>query len=502
MRWDRRRWRLQATPEPKSGNSPLAGVSCSSSKLCVAVGDYLQSELYDPTAMHTLPVLMPFAERWDGVRWSLLPFPSLPPGGQQGGLQAVSCTSRGACMAVGRFFGASDGLFGERWDGSHWLVERMPDPVPAMMISAQGAPYIGGLSCSSSRACTVVGSYDLNHSGVGQTFAERWDGSSWSVESTPDVEGAFVTELLGVSCASAHACIAVGESDRTSAPGGGRTLAERWNGTTWSIEKTPDASGGANELVGVSCTSSLACTAVGSIQSSSGFNPLVEREVGARWSIEPAWQASGDGVQLQAISCTSSVVCTAVANTRINGVIAEQSAPARRKADRHALWARRLTPMRVDQDLSSVDATDRTVGAARPCDPRVQHDSRFATHARRRTGVRSHASSSPPKVAEDNEQARSDHASSILELKFSDALGGHRADKPQLTPRRTRWGSARRPGPLLGFEPNLVRIGAESAKDVAGAAVARPYDHDQDVLGARRAQCDPVRGPEHVLGLR
>jgi hypothetical protein len=272
MAWDGRGWRLQSTPEPKPGSSPLAGVSCTSRTLCVAVGEYLQSVLYDPTAMHTVPILMPFTERWDGVGWSLLPFPSLPAGGEQGGLQAVSCTSGGGCIAVGRYFGQTHGLFAERWDGRDWSLESMPEPVSAAAISDQGAPYIGGLSCSSSRSCTVVGYYDLNVSGVARTFAERWDGSSWSLESTRDVAGAFATELSGVSCTSPHACVAVGEFDRNSSPGGGRTL-------------------------------------VG----------------GTRWAIQSTARAREDGLQFQAVSCASGVVCTAVGNTRADGVIAEQS---------------------------------------------------------------------------------------------------------------------------------------------------------------------------------
>lgn len=76
MGWDGRRWRLDAAPGSEPAGSSLAGVSCNSSKLCVAVGEYIQSYLYDPNAMKTFPVSMPLAERWTGVGWELLPFPS------------------------------------------------------------------------------------------------------------------------------------------------------------------------------------------------------------------------------------------------------------------------------------------------------------------------------------------------------------------------------------------------------------------------------------------
>ena len=105
MGWDGSRWRLQATPDPypvadRAGNT-LAAVSCTSSNDCVAVGEYFQRIDYDPASMKELHVEIPLAERWNGVRWSVLPFPSLPTGAQQGALDAVSCTSSSACEAVG-----------------------------------------------------------------------------------------------------------------------------------------------------------------------------------------------------------------------------------------------------------------------------------------------------------------------------------------------------------------------------------------------------------------
>jgi hypothetical protein len=231
-----------------------------------------------------------------------------------------------ACEAVGEFFdGSAWGLFAERWDGSSWLLESMPDPVPPANISQPGTNLNGlSLSCSSGSFCTAVGDYDLN-SGGGQSFAERWDGSSWSLEATLEIVGSFDTQLMSVSCTSPSACSAVGDYNRGSSLH--RTLAERWNGTSWSVQRTANASGGP-ELAAVSCSSSRACMAVGNSYSSSGFQPLVERSDRTRWSVEHT--PSVDGALLQAVSCTSSLICTAVGNAR-TGVIAEQSAPANAK---------------------------------------------------------------------------------------------------------------------------------------------------------------------------
>jgi hypothetical protein len=67
------------------------------------------------------------------------------------------------------------------------------------------------------------------------TLAESWNGTSWTLLHTPG-PGSFGNELLGVSCAAATACMAVGDFIGN---GNGMTLAEAWNGTSWSVIKTP-----------------------------------------------------------------------------------------------------------------------------------------------------------------------------------------------------------------------------------------------------------------------
>jgi hypothetical protein len=336
LRWDGRGWRLQATPDPDPAHEALrdqdslGDVSCISSKACVAVGEFVPS-VYSPDGMHVFDLFMPLAERWNGVSWSLLPFPSLPSGGQSAVLSAVSCTSGSACMAVGGFERSGDalgGLFAERWYGSSWSIESMPDPVEAS-FQPTATPFITGLSCWSSSFCTAVG-YSYVATGV-QAFAERWDGRSWSLESTPQVAGAFMTEPADVSCTSPSACVAVGDySTAPSLPL--RTLAERWNGASWSVQRTPNVPGDSNHLAGVSCTSSRACMAVGDAHSNRGFQLLVERWDGTSWSLEQTPSASG--ALLQGVSCTSSVICTAVGYAARGNVVVEQSGPATAKLSR------------------------------------------------------------------------------------------------------------------------------------------------------------------------
>ena len=131
--------------------------------------------------------------------------------------------------------------------------------------------------------------------------------SAWSIQRVPAPQGATSVRLFEVSCASGHACTALGDS--SAGP-----LIERWNGHQWSIQ-TPAAvpTGDSASLSAVSCISSTDCVAVGRLDappvpySPPGPAPLVERWNGSAWSIQGA---SGTG-EFSAVSCSPSV-CMAV----------------------------------------------------------------------------------------------------------------------------------------------------------------------------------------------
>lgn len=73
---------------------------------------------------------------------------------------------------------------------------------------------LGSVSCTAADACTAVGGDGPLIGGSGQflgtSLAARWNGSTWSIEKTPDLVGSIGDLLIGVSCVSARECIAVG----------------------------------------------------------------------------------------------------------------------------------------------------------------------------------------------------------------------------------------------------------------------------------------------------
>jgi hypothetical protein len=70
------------------------------------------------------------------------------------------------------------------------------------------------------------------------TLAESWNGAAWQRRDTP-APGAS-GGLAGVSCVTASACKGVATGAALDQTGESQfTPAEAWNGTAWSVVKTP-----------------------------------------------------------------------------------------------------------------------------------------------------------------------------------------------------------------------------------------------------------------------
>ena len=95
------------------------------------------------------------------------------------------------------------------------------------------------------------------------TLAERWNGTAWTIQSTPNPTGAQQQPPDG-DLVHVRDGVHRGRVLRATATPDRVTLAERWNGTSWTIQPTPSPPGAhSSDLTGISCTSATACTAVG-----------------------------------------------------------------------------------------------------------------------------------------------------------------------------------------------------------------------------------------------
>ena len=134
--WDGRRWSVQAMPAP----SELRGVSCASARACIAVG-----------TVGTVAL----AETWNGSVWTTLTTAAV---GAASELNGVSCSSSHACTAVGEWYATApaEGLamtLAERWNGAGWIVE----PTPSVRNDPEGGSYLNAVSCTARAACIAVG---------------------------------------------------------------------------------------------------------------------------------------------------------------------------------------------------------------------------------------------------------------------------------------------------------------------------------------------------------
>ena len=190
--------------------------------------------------------------------------------------------------------------------GSGWKVEPTPN-----LASAQINEF-SAVSCSSATACTAVGSHAASLSSPGFALAQRWNGTSWRIQRTILPTGAASSTFTGVSCASATACTAVGAAIG-KATRRGVNLAEAWNGRSWRVQAIPTPKGSTgSSLFAVSCTSPSACTAVGDYGNAAGLVLAVaERWNGSTWRIQPIPRPAKI-TQLFGVSCPAARACTAV----------------------------------------------------------------------------------------------------------------------------------------------------------------------------------------------
>jgi hypothetical protein len=260
---------------------------------------------------------VPLAESsaWPGRgEWAVQATPA-PEEATHASLESVSCTSAEACTAVGYYYTAltDQKTLAERWNGSEWVIQATPNPEEANETGLLGSD-LSSVSCVSAESCTAVGSY-YDKSMIQLTLIEHWNGKAWTIQASPNPKEAEGSFLEGVSCVSA-ACFAVGQT--VSATNPALPLGERWNGKEWALQRIPhpkEATG--NLLQGISCTAIESCVAVGEYFTSTGGGlTLAEHWGGKEWALQatPNPKAAATS-SLDGVSCTSSEACIATGGT-------------------------------------------------------------------------------------------------------------------------------------------------------------------------------------------
>jgi hypothetical protein len=265
-------------------------VSCAAggphSHVCLMVGEHF----------NTIAAPAQLAELWTGS-WRILTAAS-PPGTTVSAMDDVSCRGSNFCMIVGEA-GSRSRTHGtaELWNGKQ--LRRLVVPAPASGASAE----LGGLSCASQTSCVAVGNFTVGK-GPLRGYAATWNGQSWKVRTMPAIPGQRRSFLQAVSCPAAGRCVAVGES---LAPGT-HAFSELLAGGKWKVLGMPKRT--SSGLFSVSCPGVSRCFAVGL----TGRLSLAESWNGHSWTVHrtPRTPTPFNGTQLLHVSCVSTVRCEAV----------------------------------------------------------------------------------------------------------------------------------------------------------------------------------------------
>ncbi len=212
--WNGAAWTIVPGPPTGQTYDQLTNVQCLTADDCWAVGNAgpkQQSSNFLPIFPGGAPGDQGLIEHWDGTTWSIVPSVTEPsPNG--GYLNGLACVTDSDCWASGATTddtGTASGILMESWNGSSWtdVSASVPEPKPST-----GA-ILSSISCLGAAQCWGVGSSGSINGGSNappQGFIENWNGSTWSVDPSPNV--AALSILNSVSCVGAVGCLATGSS--------------------------------------------------------------------------------------------------------------------------------------------------------------------------------------------------------------------------------------------------------------------------------------------------
>jgi hypothetical protein len=212
--WNGSAWSVSRSPNRGAFNNTLGGVAVNSTGNVWAVGSYLNNS----------GVYQTLIERWNGTKWSLVNSPNN--GSANNILYSVGVISATNVWAVG--YNLSSGVqqtLTEHWNGTKWSLVKS-----AQVGSSENELFVD-MAAIATNDVWAMGWY-VNNSGVQQTLTEHWNGTKWSLVSSPNV-GSSNNIFYGGAAVSTKNVWVVGYS--TDSSGVLQKLTEQWNGTKWSV---------------------------------------------------------------------------------------------------------------------------------------------------------------------------------------------------------------------------------------------------------------------------
>ena len=209
--------------------------------------------------------------------WSVVSSPNVQ--SEQNFLQGVSATTTSNVWSIGFTYDSSGNAFTliEHWNGTKWSIVVSPD-------TSSMDNFLYGVASVTANDVWAVGATGSASQGPLQTLIEHWNGTQWSIVSSPNSQ-LPINQLRGVTAISSNNVWAVGSASVLG--GATNTLIEHWNGKKWKIVASPNTSDLANYLYSATAITANNIWAVGSAENSGGSaaQSLIEHWNGTQWSI-------------------------------------------------------------------------------------------------------------------------------------------------------------------------------------------------------------------------
>lgn len=218
--------------------------------------------------------------------------------------RVTSCTKRGCVSATGSFETSPSCPDVVPPVSGNWQNVISPNVSGATPITNQ---LLGTDAASSNDLWAVGWSQDPNGPAyVKRTLIQHFNGQTWDIVGSPNPRNDINSVLHSVSAVSANDAWAVGGSHNGRLPS--RTLIEHWNGIMWTIIPSPSPDTQFNELRGVAALSANNVWAVGyrgGTKSDTPIETLILHWDGSSWTQVPSPNVSGGANQLFGITAIS-----------------------------------------------------------------------------------------------------------------------------------------------------------------------------------------------------
>lgn len=285
--WNGTTWTTESSglttsdPQLGGGHNTFRAVVALSATSVWAVGDWV--DLMEPGNST-------YEAHWNGSTWAVTEDQQMD--NQEETLNAIAAVSASDIWAVGSTTGSTQ-PFTMHYNGTSWSVVVPP-------ACASGSAGFYGVAALATNNVVAVGTCN------GNALIDRWNGSAWA-----NVANAVSGQLTAITAITASDIWAVGYSGSgTSAA----TLAEHYNGTTWSTVATPNVGSAGSFLGGVASITSSDVWAVG-YSGATTSSTLTEQYDGTSWSTVASPNVSGaTSTTLLAIAAVSSTNQWAVGN--------------------------------------------------------------------------------------------------------------------------------------------------------------------------------------------